>query len=127
MWRYTTDEDIEFYRVTPLGDLIVATENEITVLFPESGEPKWTRSDFEDLSDESFNAIPFTSYGVLRTRDGIAMLDIGTGETMWGSTERSSRAITPKRITRSAGTTQTMIQAMPATRPIPTWSIARAR
>ena len=39
MWRYTTDEDIEFYRITPLRDLMVATKNQIVVLAPEGGEP----------------------------------------------------------------------------------------
>ena len=45
LWSYTTTEDIEFYRVTQLGDLIVGTEDGVTVLDPETGEHKWTRSD----------------------------------------------------------------------------------
>lgn len=104
LWRYTTTEDIEFYRITPLGDLILRTKDGIVVLDPETGEPKWTRNDilkrpgvfsssdvindvsFADLFPfpaQQYNPIPFTPYGVLRTNDGIVMINLGTGESMW--------------------------------------------
>ncbi len=86
LWRYTTTEKIEFYRVTPLGDLIVGTKEEIVSLNPETGEVQWTRSDIQKLPTEGFNAIPFTPYSVVRSKDGIALLDLATGETLWDST-----------------------------------------
>ena len=107
LWRYTTDEDIEFYRVTPLGDLIVGTKDGVVVLDPETGEAKWTRGDiltppggFGGTSDfvndvnfrelypfpaQQYNPIPLTRYGLARTNDDIVMIDLGTGESMWES------------------------------------------
>jgi outer membrane protein assembly factor BamB len=86
LWRYTTTEKIEFYRVSPLGDLVVGTKQEIVALDPETGEVDWTRRNSRELRSEGFNPIPFTQYSVLRTNDGIAMLDLATGEMMWDST-----------------------------------------
>ncbi len=86
LWRYTTTEKIEFYRVTPLGDLVVGTKDQIVSLNPETGEVQWTRSDIQKLPTEGFGPIPFTPYSVLRTKDGIALIDLATGETLWDST-----------------------------------------
>lgn len=86
LWRYTTTEKMEFYRVTPLGDLLVGTKDEVVVLDPETGEVQWTRSDIDWRKVQSFNAIPFKPYSVLRTKDGIVLIDMATGETLWDST-----------------------------------------
>ena len=97
LWRYTTTEKIEFYRLTPLGDLLVGTKDEVVVLDPETREVRWTRNDIlkkpgglvinpAPLPGAAFDPIPFSPYGVVRTNDGIAMIDLGTGETMWDST-----------------------------------------
>jgi outer membrane protein assembly factor BamB len=107
LWRYTTTEKIRFFRLTPQGDLIVGTKEEVVVLDPETGDPKWTRSDIlkppgglrvnDKINDvgadklfpyptQHYNPIPFTPYGVVRTNDGIVMIDLRTGETMWDST-----------------------------------------
>ena len=104
LWRYTTTENIEFYRVTPPGDLIVGTKDGVVVLDPETGEPKWTRGDIltppggfssNDVIDgvsfgelypfpaQQYNPIPFTPYVVVRTNDDIVMIDVETGESMW--------------------------------------------
>lgn len=40
LWHYTTTEDIEFYPITPPGDLIVGTKDGVVLLDPETGEPK---------------------------------------------------------------------------------------
>ena len=106
LWRYTTTEKIEFYRITPPGDVIVGTKDGIVVLDPETGEPRWTRTDIlkppggirtnDAINDVSFdklfpfpaqqyNPIPFSPYALVRTNDGIVMIDLGTGESMWDS------------------------------------------
>ena len=86
LWRHTTTEKISFYQVTPLGDLVVGTKDGITALAPETGEPKWRRDDLKKLPAESFNPVPYTPYCVVRTKDGIALIDLGTGNTIWDST-----------------------------------------
>ncbi len=97
LWRYTTTEKIEFYRVTPLGDLLVATKDEVVVLDPETGNVRWSRNDIlkphggivinlGPFPGAAFDPIPFSPYGVVRTNDGIAMIDLWTGETRWDST-----------------------------------------
>ena len=106
LWRYTTAENIEFYRVTPTGDLIIRTKDGIVVLDPATGEPKWTRDDVlqppggfsssdvvNDVSwadlfpypAQQYNPIPLTQFGVSRTNDDLVMIDLGTGVSMWDS------------------------------------------
>ncbi len=98
LWRYTTDKKIEFYQVSTLGDLLVATKEEIVALNPETGEVRWSRDDIlkppvgfivgdrGPFPIQSFNPIPSTPYGVVRTNDGIVMIDVVTGSTLWDST-----------------------------------------
>jgi hypothetical protein len=99
IWRYTSEEEIKFYRVTPPGDLMVGTKDGVVALDPETGEPRWSRHDILRAHDgfigpinpgpwpgAAFDPIPFSPYGVVRTNDGILMLDLTTGETVWDST-----------------------------------------
>ena len=113
LWRYTTAENIEFYRVTPTGDLIIRTKDGIVVLDPATGEPKWTRDDVlqppggfsssdvvNDVSwadlfpypAQQYNPIPLTQFGVSRTNDDLVMIDLGTGVSMWDSPDPSRRS-----------------------------------
>jgi hypothetical protein len=85
LWRYSAAEKISFYRLTPLGNLVVGMDAGLLVLDPESGEPTWVRDDILKLKDAGFDAIPLTSYGVVRSKDGIAVLDLLSGVTMWDS------------------------------------------
>ncbi len=97
LWRYTTTEKISFYQVTPLGDLMVGTKEEVVALDPETGDVRWSRNDILKkpgglvinpglFPGAAFDPIPFSPYGVVRTNDGIVMIDLGTGETLWDST-----------------------------------------
>ena len=97
LWRYTTNEKISFYQVTPLGDLVVGTKEKVVALDPETGHVRWSRNDIlkppggfiinpGPFPGAAFDPIPFSPYAVLRTKDEIALIDLATGETLWNST-----------------------------------------
>jgi outer membrane protein assembly factor BamB len=86
LWRYTANEEISFYRITPLGDLAVATRDKLTVLDAETGQEIWSRTDIPDLREGAFDVISYTPYGVVRSKDGIALIDLTSGVTLWDST-----------------------------------------
>jgi hypothetical protein len=86
VWRHTTEENISFLRLAPTGHLLVGTRDRVVSLNPEAGDVRWARTDLGGLSEEAFNPIRATPYAVVRTKDGIALLDVGSGETMWDST-----------------------------------------
>lgn len=86
LWRHNTTEDINFFLVTPLGDLVVGTNDGIEALDPETGEVRWARNDVRDLPAAGFDVIPYTPFGVLRSRNEIEMISVATGETLWDGT-----------------------------------------
>ena len=97
LWRYTTTEKIEFYRLTPLGDLVVGTKDNVVALNPETGAVLWSRDDIlkppggfivnpGPFPGAAFDVIPFSPLGIVRTNDGIATIDLATGNTLWDST-----------------------------------------
>ncbi len=86
LWSHSTVEKISFYRVTETGDLLVTTKEDVSLLDPTTGEAIWTRDDIRELKLEAFDLIPLTRYGVIRSKNGIAVIDLATGSTMWDST-----------------------------------------
>ncbi len=97
LWRYTTTEKITFYQLTSLGDLLVATKEQVVVLDPKTGDVRWARTDIlkppsgiisnpGPFPTAAFSPIPLTSSGVFRTKDGMAVVDLVSGETLWDST-----------------------------------------
>ena len=73
-------------RLTPFGTVVVSMPDRVVVLDPATGKPIWTREDIKNLSAGAFDILPLTPYGVVRSRNGIAVLDIQTGATLWDST-----------------------------------------
>ena len=86
LWKYPAGGDIAFLRLTPLGSVVVSAVNGLAALDPTTGQPIWTRADIEGLAAGAFDILPLTPYGVVRSRDGIAILDLQTGTTVWDST-----------------------------------------
>lgn len=86
LWRHNTTEDINFFLVTPVGNLVVGTKDGIEALDPETGEIRWSRNDVRDLPAAGFEVIPYTPFGVVRTSDAIEMISVVTGETLWDGT-----------------------------------------
>ena len=97
LWRYTTTEKITFYQLTSLGDLLVATKEQVVVLDPETGDVRWARTDIlkppsgiisnpGPFPTAEYSPISLTSSAVFRTKDGMAVVDLASGETLWDST-----------------------------------------
>lgn len=86
LWKHAAGGDIAFLRVTSLGSVVVSSVDGLVALDPATGQAIWTRSDIKGLADGGFDVIPVTPYGVVRTRNGIAVLDLQTGTTAWDST-----------------------------------------
>jgi outer membrane protein assembly factor BamB len=84
-WRHAVTQDIVFLRLTSLGSVVVSTRDGLMALDPATGRPLWTRQDVKNLSAGAFDVIPLTPYGVARSRNGIALLDLQTGATKWDS------------------------------------------
>jgi outer membrane protein assembly factor BamB len=85
LWRYAAGGDVAFVRLTPLGSVVVSSFAGLVALDPATGRPIWTRQDIAGLNGGAFDVIPMTPYGVVRSRNGIAILDLQTGATAWDS------------------------------------------
>ncbi len=86
LWKHVAAGDIAFFRLTSFGSVIVGSVDGLAALDPATGRAIWTRADIRGLAGGGFEVIPVTPYGVVRTRNGIALLDLQTGTTAWDST-----------------------------------------
>ena len=86
LWKHAANANIAFLRLTSLGSVVVSSVDGLVALDPTTGQPMWTRADLKGLADGAFDVIPLTPYGVVRSRNGIAVLDLQTGTTAWDST-----------------------------------------
>jgi outer membrane protein assembly factor BamB len=93
VWSYAATDPIAFQQLTALGSPALATSNALLVLDPGTGTPLWTRDDIRGLKQGEFESIPLTPYGVARSRDTIAVIDLQTGRTVWSSTKTGLKKV----------------------------------
>src|SRR5690349_18986855 len=85
LWKFAASQDVTFMRLTPFGTVVVSLADRVVALNPATGQPIWTREDIRNLNAGAFDIIPLTPYGVVRSKNGIAVLDVQTGATLWDS------------------------------------------
>jgi putative pyrroloquinoline-quinone binding quinoprotein len=85
LWTYTANDAISLQQITALGSLAIATNTGLLALAPGTGTPLWIRNDVRGLKPGDFESIPLTPYGVVRSRDSLAVIDLQTGRTVWSS------------------------------------------
>src|SRR5213592_1092410 len=85
LWKFAARQDVTFMRLTPFGTVVVGMPDRVVALDPATGQPIWTREDVKNLSAGAFDIIPLTPYGVVRSRNSVAVLDVQTGATLWDS------------------------------------------
>ena len=86
LWHFAAAHEIEFFQLTPLGHLVIATRGEMLALGPETGDTLWTRADLSRWKEAGFDVLPESPFGVLRTNDEITVIDVGSGTTLWDHT-----------------------------------------
>ena len=92
LWTLTTTREIVFQRLTPLGSLLVSTEDGFSAVDAATGKPLWTRSDVQKLKECNYDEIANTSYGLLELGEGVGgtqrrieVIDLTTGMKTWDS------------------------------------------
>ena len=83
LWRYTATTPITFFRVTPLGSVVVGTADGLAGLDPDTGSVTWKRDDLKNLKSPRYGAIEQTPFAVVRIGRGIELIDLITGATKW--------------------------------------------
>jgi len=94
LWTLTTPKSIVFQRLTPLGSLLVSTEDGLMGVDAATGKTLWTRSDVQKLKECNYDEIANTSYGLIEFGEGVGgaqrrieVIDLTTGVKKWDSTE----------------------------------------
>src|SRR5918996_5660170 len=61
LWEHQASDSIAFFRVTPLGTVLVATSASLTSLEGTTGAPMWVRAD-KDLDETNVIPVPATPF-----------------------------------------------------------------
>jgi len=110
LWTYSSgDEDIGHFEIIPSGSIFTSREDRVVMLEPDTGNVIWERTDIRDCKKNDddgtircrflnqggarFSAIPDTDFGlfeigfrgVANTSERYAVVDLGTGATIWDS------------------------------------------
>ncbi len=92
IWTFTAPRDIVFFRLTPLGTLVVSTADGLVGVDPANGAVTWRREDIRGLPGTRFQSVPGSGMALVNvggaTRSGAArieLLDLETGRTRWDS------------------------------------------
>jgi PQQ-like domain len=86
-WRYVASAEISSFAVTPLGNVLVRTRDQLVALDPTTGAASWTRDSVRG-SDGHWWALPLrdTPYGVIDLGDRLEVIDLQTGTKRWDTT-----------------------------------------
>jgi outer membrane protein assembly factor BamB len=82
VWSHAAPSEIAFFRVTPLGNVVVATPGRLTALDPATGAASWV---YEHSQPGSFTEVRETPYALFDFGDRIELIDLGTGAKQWSS------------------------------------------
>lgn len=90
LWTHKPTEDIKWYRLNESGTLLVATDNGMYVLDPETGQTVWRRDDLRGIAEYQVHEIGGTplllapqNSGTFQKGTKLFALDIMTGQTVW--------------------------------------------
>ena len=53
LWTYESQNNVEYYKPLPSGDLLVSSKSEIALLGAKTGEVVWSRNDIRDCKGSS--------------------------------------------------------------------------
>jgi hypothetical protein len=87
-WTAQFEQPVRWQRVTPMGQLVVATDCCLHGIDPASGSIAWSRGGFPRLSDESFETIPGTPLFMVASdgmNDQTVVLDSTDGHVVFDS------------------------------------------
>jgi len=90
LWSKKLDQEVNWHRVTHLGTLLVGTDDRLSCLDPETGEPLWVRDDLKKLATWNVEEIPGTplllthvNLGTVQAKTSLHAVDILTGQDRW--------------------------------------------
>ena len=69
LWRYEASDSIAFFRVTPLGSVLVATDVSLTSVDGVTGAPMWVCAD-KDLDETNVVLMPASPLALVTWRTG---------------------------------------------------------
>ena len=92
LWTLDTGSEILFQRLTPLGTLLVSTENDFTAIDPATGKALWSRDDVKKLKECNYDEVYGSPLGLLDLGEGmggaqrrVEVIDLTTGAKKWDS------------------------------------------
>jgi len=91
-WSLRLDKDIRFFEVTPLGSLLVVTENSLAGVNAGTGAIVWERKDLKEIRDGDLTIVPLSQLAIInvdKSRMSSArvaeLIDLQTGTTKWSA------------------------------------------
>lgn len=110
LWSFVAESPIDFYEITPLGTVVVSSDDRTVAIDPGSGEELWSSRELRDCrpgfrrkgllgreatgenvcrigegDDFEVDLSPDLPFLMLGGPDGFAVYDLGTGEALWNS------------------------------------------
>ncbi len=100
LWTYESQDNIEFFDLTPSGDMLVSSKSKIALVSAETGEVAWSRDDIRDCKGSSTIICRYlekggselillsnTPYALFTPKERVALLDWRTGATFFDSAD----------------------------------------
>lgn len=82
-WQFSSPSKIEFFRQSPTGHLLVATEDSLVALDAVTGAIAWSQPELRLSSSLMLVTDAAHSLGVADTRRRLWVFDLRTGEILW--------------------------------------------
>ena len=90
LWVQKFAKDVEWFKTTDLGLLLLATEDSLQVFDPETGQVLWNRTDLKKITEANVEEIASTplllvseNSGNVNVKTSLHALDVTTGKAVW--------------------------------------------
>jgi outer membrane protein assembly factor BamB len=92
VWKATFGEKIIWQELTPLGSLMICTDDALFCIDPATGKTLWESADLRKIPDDYFEILPSTPLAVALSKSGIMgqqtkmrLINLDTGQDVWDS------------------------------------------
>ena len=93
-WEKDLKTNIQWQKITGLGNLIVKTDNGLHGINTDNGSTKWSLTNLKDITQKDLEELSTSSFLRVNFKEALYLIDQFSGKIVFNSTSKGLRILT---------------------------------